>query len=383
MPSIPSLLTALPLLLALLGLTALAFSQMWLPIVAQAPLAADPHALTIFAFCPAGKTPAQFAFFPWEGVNHQVCTLTNFFMHTLLSAPSGYAIGLDLACSLPAPLLALYLESLRPGTALPLRIPLLWLFLYQNLGMAVVAPLYYACLLLLPPSPSPSRSQPRAAVPHSKVEAVAFGLLAGFALPTAAMFASTDHRVYAAWQFFPLFVGTAIALYPRLRRAAPPSASASAKDKDSLPLIRTLYLLAIAASSLAHLYVLGTALLSPSAAPLSLPSALAALARVYLPQPLPAAHAVPQHLHTTLTNFFKWDYIFVGASTTLAGLVALGQTGRGAPVLLNPLRWLAAVVLGLALGAGAVMGHVWLLREEALGRAREAERAQGKEAKKA
>ncbi|KZO90408.1 hypothetical protein CALVIDRAFT_542738 [Calocera viscosa TUFC12733] len=345
------LLASLSLLLSLLALTLLAFTQLWLPIIAQSSIAHE--TTTLFSFCPSGATPKEYKFFPWEGVNHQVCTLTQFFQRAL-SAPHGRPTGLSLASTLLPSLLPIYLESSRPHTILPLRSPLPWLFLFQNLGMGLLVPLYYACLLLSP--------VPRAPVPRRKVEGVAVGLLLGYVLPTVAMFNSDDHRVFAAWQFFPVYVSLFQGIYSLLR----PAKSGPA---DGTSLIRTLYIISILTSSLAHLYILYT---SPPR-PLSLPTALTSFTQIWLPQPLPSHLLQPQHLQTTLTNFFKWDLVFIAGTTGLAGVIALSQAGgrRAREVLLSPGRWLAIPVFGGLLGPGAVVGDVWLLREEALAEGRE------------
>jgi hypothetical protein len=298
--------------------------------------------------CPtpfAGKQPFQLKYLggyapPIEGI---LCILVGFF-HGLFQteAESVTPFAVDFLTSFSACVTIPLVEASRANRPLLLGFPLIFGILYQNLGGGVIIPLYWA-LFLATTRDKAVGSQ----IDQASAESVLFGLVVGFALPTAAMAYTGAIQTIAFWQAFPLW----ISVFQHLHLLFRPSRTNSGSGHRTVQATYTIIFLVSTAMHLRTLSIYGFD--------------VQRIADAFFPS---LAMPDAKKGHTGLTSsvhFLQWDMVFIFGSTFLASLWFAESMVQG--VLLTVWSALASVVLS----PGAAVCGIFMWREAKLKQTRE------------
>ncbi|KAI5927410.1 hypothetical protein F4810DRAFT_650842 [Camillea tinctor] len=246
--------------------------------------------------------------------------------------------------------------------------------LYQTIGAAVILPLYYASHLFA--SSSPSYYASGRAVPQRYARALLFASVAGYLLPTVAMYLpiwtfATTQRLTALWQPAPAFVNAlllAASLFP-----------ARQDQGADIKHLKRVYVFAGAVSALAHVGVVAVCLFpelltaTTAASSSSSSSALPSLRSVFIPDRSAWKTSATAGLHYIFqidewglySSSLLWCWINVGDVLRLAPRKD-GRKPGAAGVWQLVKAAVAIVALAVVVGPGAAMTVVWSWREDKL-----------------
>ncbi|KAF8972479.1 hypothetical protein BDZ97DRAFT_1781212 [Flammula alnicola] len=309
----------------------------------------------------------QYTFLPFID-NHDPgpCVLVVFF-HLLLESPSPmprdflvYLLGTGLPC-----VLVMLVEGYRYREQhWLLRYPTFWLLLTQVATIGMTFPFYWLLLVISRGGEAEpevaSRNQKRVTpstggmLPHlaslvgpAETEALAFGLIMGAILPSAAMVTVNEPFTTWTWQFYPVYVALARTAYLQYIRPMEVAGGFDREGSGNAPkytmaysrtILRAVYLGCFALSFFTHMHMVW---------PLLLKQDFGTLAELVLP-----TVAQPNGTHPSLQahNFLKWDYA-LGYSCLLLGMLWSARSMRQVGAML---LWYALAVPVLGMG-GAVM----------------------------
>jgi len=286
------------------------------------------------AQCPPNPGPYNTRYVGVGPIDDFLCVLVAFFQ-TNLEEPTTLPFSGDFLASLAAPAVLTFVEASRSGRSVALSFPLALGALYQTAGGGVGFSLFWLALIL---SGHHRLERGAAKVDRAKAEAALFAVLAGYALPSALLYALKNPTVTALWQFFPLWMWAAKAGYllyhPTLRYHA-----------SGYSVVQATFISTFIMSAISHIAALRVA-----AGDLEL------LKYLYVP-PISPPDPATTTLHLATHVFFQWDAIFTFGSSLLGTLWFGSNTKQVALIAL----W--DVVASVVVGPGAAVSGVLIWRE--------------------
>lgn len=238
-----------------------------------------------------------------------------------------------------------YLEAARDRRSFPLRMPTAVGVLLQLASMGVIMPIYALLFVITGtastrPGTTPIPSSP-SKINQGNSEALLFGLLLGYVLPTTLMVFLVRPFVTAVWQGFPLLISLAVFLHKVIR---PPSRYV---QSGHLTVITTLAFTFVVSALLHAVYV--WPVLTDSAA----------LRTMFVPV-VGVLDPAATSLEDGVLEFIKWDFIFGAGSVILATF----WMASNALHLLGIFIWYGMAII--TLGPAAAITGVFLWRERRL-----------------
>ncbi|KAF5358073.1 hypothetical protein D9756_001741 [Leucocoprinus leucothites] len=275
--------TLLPLLV-FPTLTYYAFKYTWGHLYASG-LASD-----VFSDCEPGIGSYALPYTNTPAIDHRLCGLVAFFHEAMVPGDPitflYYFIGVgSIFAVVPA------VENYRDNRSAMMAFPVVFGLLSQVLSIGATTPLYYLFFFL-----SGGRARFDTATPITKahVQAIAFGLMVGAAIPSICMVVMRDPIVTAIWQPYPIFMAAGTLLHLAIKRPN--------RAESGFNAIQLFYLISFIVASSLHL-----ANFWPRSTDLE------ALKNLYIPSLIPLTDAsTPAKAH----EFLKWDCTF--------GLLSMG-----------------------------------------------------------
>ncbi|RMZ73160.1 fad binding domain-containing [Pyrenophora seminiperda CCB06] len=238
-----------------------------------------------------------------------------------------------------------------------LKYTAMFTFVYQNIGGAVMLPIWW--LLLHRLSGPKSYFGTGRTVPLQYARLILPGTILLYLLPTLAMFLpydnlSTLESAIAFWQFSPILVNIPLWL-ASLFTSSPSPSSPKTKNADLLHL-KMLYAFLFILSVAVHWYTIAGIANSPN------PDVSGA--RVFVP----STYTYRKSIDWGLLFIFQCDWLVVGASCLIAAWVAVTDVQRlrkGAASGENLLEgFIVVVTVAIGGGPGAALAAVWFWRRE-------------------
>lgn len=250
-----------------------------------------------------------------------------------------------------------FLEAARDRRSFALRTPTAIGVLFQLASMGVVMPIY-SLLFVITGTASTQPSTTRTPNPPSKInqanaEALLFGLVLGYVLPTTLMLFLVRPFVTATWQGFPLLITFAIFVHKLIR---PPSRYVQSGHSTIV-------------ATLAFTFVLSALLHAVYVWPVLTDSV--ALQTMFVPA-VGVLDPATMSLTDGVLEFIKWDMILGVGSVILATFWMADSVLR----LVGILVWYG--VATIVLGPAAAIAGVLLWRERRLNGQSQAEKTSQK-----
>ena len=286
--------------------------------------------------------PYQLPYTNITEVDQLLCGMVAFF-HALVD-PAYNALLAVLFPAVGVAVLIPFLEASRDNPPFALRMPTAIGVLFQLATMGVIMP-FYSLLFVITYAAS---SQP-SAIPNSTLminqgnaEALLFGLLLGYILPTTFMVSFVHSSVTATWQGFPILFAFAIFVHKLIR---PPSRLAQSGHATVMVTLAFTFLL----SGLLHMIYVWPIITDT-----------AALRTMFLPVIDPAFDLEKTSLVDGVLTFVKWDLVFSLGSVILGTFWAADRL----LTLVGMLVWYG--IATILVGPAAAIAGVFLLRERQL-----------------
>jgi hypothetical protein len=298
--------------------------------------------------CPTpfeGKQPYQR---PYLGgyvpaIEELLCVLVSFFHPVFKPEAANHTPFVrDFLASLSACVVIPILEASRSNRPWLLAFPVFIGVIYQLFTIAVTLSAYWAVFLAITRDHA-TGSQ----IVQADAEAVLFGLVMGFFIPSFAMAYIATPQPIALWQAFPVLVSLFGGLHHLFR---PRSLHGSSGYRT----VQATYILTFIVSAVVHLRTLADYNFDPQTIITALIPSLA----------IPDA----KKGHTSLTSIIhllQWDAAFAFGSTFVASLWFVGSVMQG--ILL--ISWI--VISTVVLGPGAAISGIFLWREARLNQSRQ------------
>jgi len=239
------------------------------------------------------------------------------------------------------------LEATRRGVSIWMRLTLVWGFLYQTLGGAVISSLYFAFMLNMYPAPGSRESAISPAGAHS----VFFSMLFGYLPCVLGMFVIGGWTEVATFQFFPIFVWALRAGYQFVFEEsdqAAKSKSAEVDDNEGYLHTQLVYFILSAASAGVHVYYVVRPAVASN-------EPLEYFRQFFVPW---LATPGPEHadIQNAVFHLFQWDLIVIMGSAFLAGVWDLSWSD----IEVAAFWFVQGTVM---LGPGTALAGVWAYRE--------------------
>ncbi|KAG6375906.1 hypothetical protein JVT61DRAFT_2774 [Boletus reticuloceps] len=276
-------------------------------------------------------------------VDTLLCGLVVFF-HALIDTASTACLAvLFPAFSIVA--LIPFLEAARDRRPFALRMPTAIGVLIQLASAGVIMPLYALLLVItrtasLRPSTTPTPSPP-SKINRGNAEALLFGLILGYILPTILMLSFARPTVTAVWQGVPLLVALAILVHKIIR---PPSRLVQSGHPTVVVTLAFSFLL----SALLHVVYVWPVLTDTAAL------------RTIFAQVVDVSDPAATTLADGVLEFIKWDFIFGVGSMVLATFWMADSLLS----LVGIIVWYG--IASIAVGPAAAIAGVLLWRERRL-----------------
>ncbi|KAG8217203.1 hypothetical protein J3R82DRAFT_5287 [Butyriboletus roseoflavus] len=280
-----------------------------------------------------------------------LCGMVVFF-HALMN-PAYYPLLAALFPALGVVALIPFLEAARDRRSFALRAPTAVGALFQLASMGVVMPIYSLLFVITGtastrPSTTPTPNPP-SKINQANAEALLFGLLLGYVLPTTLMLFLVRPFVTATWQGFPFLIAIAIVVHKVIR---PPSRYAQSGHSTVMATLAFTFI----SSALLHAIYVWPVLINSVA----LQTMFVPVVGVFDPAAMSLTDGV--------LEFIKWDMILGVGSVVLATFWMADSVLS----LVGILVWygIATIVLGPA----AAIAGVFLWRERRLNGQSQAEK---------
>jgi len=280
-------------------------------------------------------------------IDGELCGMVAFFH--ILKDPRNLLFNVELITAMAAIVTIPYFEAARQNRNVLLEFQWVIGVIYQRFTGGVILPFYW---LLFVVTGMASLHHTRHAGSNSKIvqeraESIIFALVAGFIVPSLAMFMITNQYVTAFWQAFPLWMYIAQLLYLSIRPASGASGAST---------VYFTYMALFLFSLLPHLYILTTILFSS-------PNPLSTFKSLFVPS-LALLDPIETTFNQGVMDFIKWDYMMMLVSTFVATVWVVGWDMKCTVGLVT--WWAVSVPL---FGAGASIIGVFWWRERLLNEA--------------
>lgn len=269
-----------------------------------------------------------------EPLDQTLCMLVSFFVQAM--KPKEYPTTLALLTAFPAVAVFPFVESARTrssGGYIPSFGPMIVGLVFQRFGGGAILPLYWIFLLLSGRFDNKSNKQ----VPQRQAFAILLGLVAGYYLPTYAMFSTTKITWIAFWQAFPLYM--MIAQFAGLLIVPKTAGRSGAR------IIQLIYMTTFIVGAVFHLSALSQIKSNPSIS----------ISSVFLPSFQPIMEDSPSRV---AQNFLQWDYVFIFSSAAILTLRLANNVQQMFALLA------AHLALSVNFGAGSAFAAVMIWREQ-------------------
>lgn len=291
-----------------------------------------------------GKPPFQLQYLGGyaPGIENTLCILVSFF-HPLFqpNATNHTPFLFDFLASFSACVVIPFLESSRSKRSFLLGLPVVMGSIYQLFSGALIFPVYWAVFLAVTRDDAVGSE-----IAQADAEAVLFGFVMGYLLPSFAMGYVATPGPIAVWQIFPVL----ISLFTRLHLIGRPRRLHSGSGYRT---VQATYIICFIISALVHLRTLAYYKFDFQTITTSL------LPSLEIPD--------PKKGHTRLMAinlFLQWDAVFIFGSTFMASLWFVGSVVQATMLI----SWIA--VTSAMLGPGAAISGIYLWREASLNKAR-------------
>jgi hypothetical protein len=291
--------------------------------------------------CPPNSGPYSIRYVGVSPIDDTLCLIIASFQSSF--DPAIFPFAADFAASWATPIALTFVEAARSGCSSFLAFPAIMGLSYQIQGAGFIFPLFWLELILFGHT---RLDRVAARIDQARAEATLFGVLAGFALPTALMFILQDPVVTAAWQFFPVWMWMARAAHLFIRP------SSRYKNTSGYWTVQATFIFTFLVSAISHIAVIRSV------------KDFTLLKNLYVPPIVsldPATTNLQRAVHVTL----QWENVFTLGSSLLGTL----WFARNAKQVVLIALW--NVIATLVVGPGAAVSGVLLWRERALNGARE------------
>jgi hypothetical protein len=287
----------------------------------------------IDAQCLPNTGPYSMRYTGIEQLDSVLCIPVTFFHASF--GPDTLFFFMDFVASWATPIALSFIEAARQGCSAIVGFPLILGLLYKTRGAGVAFPLFWLTLIL---SGHTRMERAAARIDQARAEAILFGILVGFAVPSVLLFTLQDPIVTVLWQFFPLWIWMARTAYLSFR----PSPRSHTSGYGA---VQATFAFTFILSSISHIAAIWHAR-----------NDIALLRDLYVPlifPPDPATIFLRQATHM----FLQWDAIFTLGSSLLGTLWFASNVKQVAFIVL----W--NVVATVIVGPGAAVSGVLLWRE--------------------
>jgi len=272
-------------------------------------------------------------------IDRQLCGLVTCF-HVLLEPSHNLPFNVILLTGL-APVAAIpAIEAARRKRHVLLACNVIIALMYQRLTAAVVMPWYWLIFILTGAAGLPRGAD--AKIDQAHAEAVLFGIVVGYIVPSVGMLVMDNPYVTALWQPFPLWMFAAQYVHLAFR----PS---SRYPESGYRTIQATYIFLFLFSAIPHIYFVGTIIIAGD---------YARLGALFVPSL--AAPDTSSTIQAAVLDFIQWDIIFALVSMILASL----WTAKTITQFLWMSVWFG--VAGVVFGPGAAVAGVFSWREGVL-----------------
>ena len=298
--------------------------------------------------CPTpiqGKLPFQLQYLGGYAprLENTLCVLVALF-HPIFQ-PEGVnhtPFVLDILTSLSAPVIVSFLEAARSKRPLLLGFPVVIGVVYQLFTGAVIFPVYWGVFLAITRDHAVGSE-----IVQADAEAVLFGLVMGYFIPTFVMAYMTTPKPIAVWQIFPvliyIFKGLHLSIRPRRLH-----------NSSGYRTVQATYIIIFLISSIVHLRVLAAYKFDPQTI----------MTAFMPPLEIPVAKT-GQAVLSVINLFLQWDAVFIFGSTFMASLWFARSILEGILLMI----WI--VISSTTLGPGAAISAIFLWREANLNHTRQ------------
>ncbi|KAL0567580.1 hypothetical protein V5O48_014418 [Marasmius crinis-equi] len=284
----------------------------------------------------AGSFPFRLPYTGIQGLDAFLCILAATF-HESFGPDSLPFLGYFLTQSTSV-VLFVYFESARRRSRFTVRFPVVFTVLMQLVSFGATFSFYW--LPFIATGSAKAVGSANTVVTQADAEAIIFGNILGYALPTIGMLTLFNPYMTVLWQFIPILASLATQIYLTLR-------SPKKHPQSGYKTIRANYVLIFVVNIITHIAIVG-----PKVADIE------ALKRFFLPSlSVNTSNATNERL---ILNLLQWDFAF-GMGASLLGTLWLARNARQLGVLLI---WntLGSVLLS----PGAAMAGVAIWREAKL-----------------
>ncbi|OAX40517.1 hypothetical protein K503DRAFT_768522 [Rhizopogon vinicolor AM-OR11-026] len=282
--------------------------------------------------------PLRLAYTGYPDLDFRMCALVALF-HALLD-PAYRPLVAELMTALAAVTMIPFVEAAREKRSIFLRMPAAVGILFQFFSFAFIMPLYYVALILTGAAISRSVKGSGTKISQGNAEALLFALIVGYVIPTVCMVVFQHVTSTALWQGYPIIMALAQFAHLIIR----PS---SRHLKSGYATVQAMYAFIFVASAVLHMYYTWPLFFD-----------IQQFQKVLVPQLALSERLLS--LPEGVAAVIQWDAVF-GIGSTLLVSFWFAQSAKEIVLL-----FLWHVVISIALGPGAAIAGVLLVREARL-----------------
>jgi hypothetical protein len=283
--------------------------------------------------CPPNPGPYNMRYTGLDPVDGVLCIPVTFFQASF--DPDTIVFFADFIASWATPVALTFIEAARRGCSTIVAFPAVLGLVYKTRGAGIIFPLFWLTLIL---SGHTRMGRAAARIDQARAEAVLFAVLVGFAVPSALLFTLQDPIVSILWQFFPLWMRMAQAVYLFFR-------TSSRFHTSGYWTVQATFAFTFILSAIFHIVAIWPAR-----------NNFASLKDFYVPPILPLDPATIS-LRLATHAYLQWDAVFTLGSSLLGTLWFASNAKQVALIVL----W--NVIATVVVGPGAAVSGVLLWRE--------------------